>query len=55
LFARESNRKAIELYGKLGFVIDARIRGVGGGLEDDSPTAWSGSGYANNKTARSIP
>lgn len=45
LIARESNRKAIEFYEKLGFVIEGRfagrIRSVGGGLEDDIPMAWT--------------
>jgi len=45
LIARESNKKAIEFYEKLGFVIEGRfarrIASVGGGFEDDIPMAWS--------------
>lgn len=44
LIARESNRKAIEFYQKLGFNIEGRfenrIRSVGGGYEADIPMAW---------------
>ncbi len=44
LIARESNRKAIEFYQKLGFQIEGRfenrIRSVGGGYEADIPMAW---------------
>lgn len=44
LIARESNRKAIEFYQKLGFHIEGRfenrIRSVGGGYEADIPMAW---------------
>jgi len=44
LIARESNRKAIEFYQKLGFEIEGRfenrIRSVGGGYEADIPMAW---------------
>lgn len=44
LIARESNRKAIEFYQKLGFTIEGRfenrIRSVGGGYEADIPMAW---------------
>lgn len=44
LIARESNRKAIEFYQKLGFEIEGRmknrIRSVGGGSEADVPMAW---------------
>lgn len=44
LIARESNRKAIAFYQKLGFVIEGRmegrIRSVGGGYEADVPMAW---------------
>ncbi len=44
LIARESNRKAIEFYQKLGFKIEGRlvnrIRSVGGGFEADIPMAW---------------
>jgi len=45
LIARESNRKAIAFYEKLGFVIEgryvSRIQSVGGGFEDDIPMAWT--------------
>ena len=45
LIARESNRKAIEFYKKLGFLIEgrfaSRIQSVGGGFEDDIPMAWT--------------
>ena len=45
LIARESNRKAIEFYEKLGFLIEgrfaSRIKSVGGGFEDDIPMAWT--------------
>jgi ribosomal protein S18 acetylase RimI-like enzyme len=45
LIARESNRKAIEFYEKLGFRIEGRfagrIRSAGGGFEDDIPMAWT--------------
>ena len=45
LIARESNRKAIEFYRKLGFQIEGRlvgrIRGVTGGYEADIPMAWT--------------
>ena len=44
LVARESNRKAIEFYKKLGFVeegrLENRIKSVGGGFEADIPMAW---------------
>ena len=44
LIARDSNRKAIEFYQKLGFKIEGRfenrIRSVGGGYEADIPMAW---------------
>lgn len=44
LIARESNRKAIEFYQKIGFEIEGklrnRIRSVGGGFEADVPMAW---------------
>lgn len=44
LIARESNRKAIEFYQKLGFKMEGRlenrIRSIGGGLEADIPMAW---------------
>lgn len=44
LIARESNKKAIEFYQKLGFKIEGRfadrIRSVGGGFESDIPMAW---------------
>jgi len=44
LIARESNRKAIEFYKKLGFEIEGRmtnrIKSVGGGFEADIPMAW---------------
>ena len=44
LIARESNRKAIEFYQKLGFKVEGRlenrIRSVGGGYEADIPMAW---------------
>ncbi|MBS1787546.1 MAG: GNAT family N-acetyltransferase [Acidobacteria bacterium] len=44
LIARESNRKAIEFYQKLGFKIEGRfenrIRSIGGGYEADIPMAW---------------
>jgi len=44
LISRESNRKAIQLYQKMGFRIEGRlagrIRSVGGGLEADIPMAW---------------
>ncbi|MEP7336362.1 MAG: N-acetyltransferase [Acidobacteriota bacterium] len=44
LIARESNRKAIEFYQKLGFQIEGRlanrIRSTGGGYEADIPMAW---------------
>lgn len=44
LIARESNRKAIEFYQKLGFQIEGRfenrICSVGGGYEADIPMAW---------------
>jgi len=44
LIARESNKKAIEFYKKLGFVIEGkltnRIRSVCGGYESDIPMAW---------------
>lgn len=44
LIARESNRKAIEFYQKLGFKVEGRfenrIRSVGGGFEADIPMAW---------------
>ena len=45
LIARESNRKAIEFYKKLGFLIEgrfaSRIQSVGDGFEDDIPMAWT--------------
>jgi len=44
LIARESNRKAIDLYRKLGFVEEGclvdRIQSVGGGFEADVAMAW---------------
>lgn len=44
LIARESNRKALAFYEKLGFRIEGRfeqrIRSVGGGYEADIPMAW---------------
>ncbi len=44
LIARESNRRAIDLYRKLGFVAEGRlvdrIHSVGGGYEADVPMAW---------------
>ena len=44
LIARESNRKAIEFYQKLGFQIEGRltnrIRSTNGGYEADIPMAW---------------
>ncbi len=44
LIARESNRKAIEFYQKLGFKVEGRmenrIRGLSGGYEADIPMAW---------------
>jgi putative acetyltransferase len=44
LVARESNRRAIALYERLGFRkegrLEARIRGVGGGIEADIPMGW---------------
>lgn len=44
LIARESNKKAIEFYQKLGFKIEGRfvdrIRSVDGGFESDIPMAW---------------
>jgi ribosomal protein S18 acetylase RimI-like enzyme len=49
LIARESNRKAIAFYEKLGFVIEGRfvfrIQSVGGGFEDDIPMAWTRDPY----------
>jgi ribosomal protein S18 acetylase RimI-like enzyme len=45
LIARESNRRAIEFYEKIGFVVEGRfadrIASVGGGFEDDIPMAWT--------------
>ena len=45
LIARASNRKAIEFYERLGFLIEGRFAGrilsVGGGFEDDIPMAWT--------------
>ena len=44
LIARESNKKAIEFYQKLGFKIEGRfvdrIQSVGDGVEADIPMAW---------------
>lgn len=44
LIARDSNRKAIEFYQKLGFKIEGRfenrIHSIGGGYEADIPMAW---------------
>jgi len=44
LIARESNRRAIEFYEKIGFgaegCLRGRIRSVDGGLEADIPMAW---------------
>jgi ribosomal protein S18 acetylase RimI-like enzyme len=45
LIARESNRKAIEFYEKIGFIVEgrfaSRIASVDGGFEDDIPMAWT--------------
>jgi ribosomal protein S18 acetylase RimI-like enzyme len=44
LIARESNRRAIDLYLSEGFVVEGRLRGRIdglGGLEDDIPMAWT--------------
>ncbi len=45
LIARESNKRAIEFYKSLGFVVEGsfagRIRGVAGELEADIPMAWT--------------
>jgi len=51
LIARESNRKAIEFYERIGFKIEGRfenrIRSVNGGFEADIPMAWMNPNYKN--------
>lgn len=51
LIARESNRKAIEFYQKLGFQIEGkfinRIKGISG-FEADIPMAWINENYLYN-------
>jgi len=49
LIARESNKKAIEFYQSLGFVIEGRltnrIRSGGSGFEADIPMSWMNPNY----------